>query len=132
MEAPGIMPTVDGIEAFMRRYTDAWSGEDIDAIEAFYNVPFFSYKEDALEVWPDRGSGREADLKWIEVNRAEGPATWERLESSVTIQGRNSALITTRWAFRRPDGRAVWDFIDTFWLCRFGEEWRFLGRVVHE
>jgi hypothetical protein len=127
-----VMPTEEAIEALMRAYTTAWNNEDIDAIEAFYNVPFFTYQEGMLEVWTDAALSRKADLGWIEVNRREGPATWERLESTVTSQGKNSVLVTTRWVFRRTDGVTVWDFVDTFQLCRFGDDWRFLGRTLHD
>ena len=119
-------------ESLMRRYTDAWNREDIDAIEGFYNSPFFSYKEGELEVYPDEDHAREVDRAWIETNRREGPATWERLSSSVQHLGQNSVLVTTRWVFRRLDGTAVWDFMDSFQLCRFGEDWKFLNRTLHD
>lgn len=69
---------------------------------------------------------------WIQVNRREGPASWERLDSSLMRQGGNSVLIASHWAFTRPDGTRVWDFMDTFHLCRFGDDWQFLDRTVHD
>lgn len=125
-------PGDEFFESLMQRYTEAWNREDVDAIETFYNYPFFSYKDGALEVCADPVLGRSLDLGWIEVNRREGPATWERLSSSVERLGRNSVLVTTHWAFRRPDDTAVWDFVDTFQLCRFGEGWKFLNRTLHD
>jgi hypothetical protein len=125
-------PDDDFFESLMAGYTDAWNREDIDAIEDYYHLPFFSYKDGALEVFADADIGRAADLEWIEVNRREGPARWERLTSEVRRLGRNAVLITTRWVFRRPDGTAVWDFVDTFQLCRFDGRWRFLNRTLHD
>ena len=122
----------DFFEAFMAEYTAAWNREDLDAIESFYNYPFFSYKEGRLQVWLNADSGRDEDVGWIEVNRREGPASWERVSSSLLRLGRNSVLITTRWVFRRPDGTTVWDFVDSFHLCRFDGKWLFLDRTVHE
>jgi hypothetical protein len=119
-------------ESLMRRYTEAWNREDVDAIESYYNDPFFSYKEGNLELYLDREESREIDLAWIEVNRREGPATWERVHSTYQRLGRNSVLVTTRWVFRRPDGTAVWDFVDSFQLCRFGDDWKFLNRTLHD
>jgi Domain of unknown function (DUF4440) len=119
-------------ESLMQRYTDAWNREDVDAIESYYHSPFFSYKEGELQVYSDQERSREIDLAWIETNRREGPATWERLKSSVQRLGQNSVLVTTRWVFRRPDGTAVWDFVDSFQLCRFGEDWKFLNRTLHD
>ena len=119
-------------ESLMQRYTDAWNREDVDAIESYYNDPFFSYKEGKLELYLDRDEWREIDLAWIEVNRREGPATWERVNSSFQHLGRNSVLVTTQWVFRRLDGTAVWDFVDSFQLCRFGDDWKFLNRTVHD
>jgi hypothetical protein len=116
----------------MADYTSAWNREDIDAIESFYHYPFFSYKDGRLEIWLDETSGRQADVGWIAENRREGPATWERVNSSLTRLGRNSVLITTRWFFRRADGTAVWDFTDTFHLCRFDGRWQFLDRTLHD
>jgi uncharacterized protein DUF4440 len=125
-------PPDDFFEALMAGYTDAWNREDIDAIESYYHSPFFSYKEGALEVYTDPVLGRDLDLEWIEVNRRAGPARWERLSSEVQHLGRNAVLVSTRWAFRRPDGTTVWDFVDTFQLCRFEEGWRFLNRTLHD
>ena len=119
-------------ESLMQRYTDAWNREDVDAIESYYHDPFFSYKEGNLELYLDREESREIDLAWIEVNRREGPATWERVHSTFQRLGRNSVLVTTRWVFRRPDGTAVWDFVDSFQLCRFGDDWKFLNRTLHD
>ena len=122
----------DFVETLMTGYTDAWNREDIDAIESYYHVPFFSYQDGDLRVYLDAESSGKADAAWIAVNRAEGPATWERLSTSLTRLGRNSVLATTHWVFRRPDGTAVWDFIDSFHLCRFGWQWKFLNRTVHD
>jgi hypothetical protein len=52
------------------------------------------------------------------LDRKDGPATWEILTFTVTDLGRNSALVTARWAFRRPDRSVVWDFFDSYHLCR--------------
>lgn len=119
-------------ESLMQRYTDAWNREDIDAIESYYHSPFFSYKDGELEVYLDQDRAREIDLAWIETNRREGPATWERVSSSFQHLGRNSVLVTTHWVFRRPDGTAVWDFVDSFQICRFGGDWKFLNRTLHD
>jgi len=125
-------PADDFFEALMADYTDAWNREDIDAIEGYYHVPFFSYKDGALGVYLDAESSREANVAWIAVNRREGPARWERLSSSLTHLGRNSVLVTSHWVFGRPDGTLVWDFVDTFHLCRFDGQWKFLDRTVHD
>jgi hypothetical protein len=125
-------PSDSFFESLMQSYTDAWNREDIDAIESYYHSPFFSYKDGALEFFPDAEHARSVDLGWIETNRREGPATWERLSSAFERLGRNSVLVTTHWVFRRPDGTSVWDFIDTFQLCRFGGRWEFLNRTLHD
>ena len=132
MDLAAESPDDDFFESLMAQYTDAWNREDIDAIEDYYHLPFFSYKDGALEVFVDADLSRAADLEWIEVNRREGPARWERLTSQLQRLGRNAALVTTRWAFRRPDGTAVWDFVDTFQLCRFDGRWQFLNRTLHD
>ncbi len=119
-------------ETLMGAYTEAWNCEDLDAIEGYYHYPFFSYKEGSLEVYSDPDLGRAIDLEWIETNRREGPATWERSTSSLLRLGRNSVLVTSHWAFRRPDGQSVWDFFDTFQICRFEERWQFLMRTLHD
>jgi hypothetical protein len=132
------MPTLEGspsdatFERLMADYTDAWNREDVDAIESYYSYPFFSFKEGRLEVFVDPNAGPEIDREWIAVNRREGPAVWERLSSSIEHLGRNCVLVTTHWSFTRPDGSAVWDFVDTFQLCRFGNAWKFLSRTVHD
>lgn len=71
----------DYFESLMARYADAWNREDLDAIERYYHLPFFSYKDGELEVFTDGDLSRAADQEWIEVNRREGPARWERLTS---------------------------------------------------
>lgn len=125
-------PDDDFFESLMASYTDAWNREDLDAIGSYYHLPFFSYKDGELEVFADEDLSRADDQKWIGVNRREGPARWERLTSDVQRLGGNAALVTTRWAFRRPDGTLVWDFVDTFQLCRFEGRWLFLNRTLHD
>ena len=46
-------PSDRHIESLMKEYTDAWNREDMDAIESYYNIPFFSYKEGSLEIYLD-------------------------------------------------------------------------------
>jgi hypothetical protein len=125
-------PDEEFFESLMAGYADAWNREDIDAIESYYHLPFFSYKDGALEVFSDADLSRAAELQWIEVNRREGPARWERLNSEMQRLGRSAVLVTTHWAFRRPDGTSVWDFVDTFQLCRFEGRWLFLNRTLHD
>jgi hypothetical protein len=125
-------PSEGFFRALMDAYTEAWNREDIDAIESFYTIPFFSYHDGAVEVYSDTNFSRGITAEWIEVNRTEGPAMWERLSFSLDRQGHNSVLVTSTWAFRRPDGTAVWEVVDTYHLCRFGEEWKFLDRTIHE
>jgi len=125
----------------MAAYTAAWNAEDINAIEAFYHVPSISYggegdpagthRQGELHTWGDALTGREVDRGWIEVNRREGPATWVRLVSDITLMGQDSAQVTTRWVYRRPDGTDVWDFVDTHLLGRFGNEWQLFCRILH-
>ena len=118
--------------ALMDSYCDAWNREDVDAILDVYQVPSFTYKEGKLHTFVDLDSRREYVADFIEVNRKEGPATWEIVSFAVTHLGRNGALITTRWVFRRPDSSVVWDFVDSYLLCRFEGGWKFLVRTLHD
>jgi hypothetical protein len=116
----------------MSSYCEAWNREDLDAILDAYHVPSFTYKDGMLHAFLDAASRREYVADFIEENRKEGPATWEIVDFAVTDLGRNSSLVTARWAFRRPDGSVVWDFIDSYHLCRFDGRWEFLVRTLHD
>ena len=126
------MPSEQALRAFLDSYCDAWNREDLGAILDAYHVPSFTYKYGALHAFLDAESRRAYVVDFIEENRREGPATWEILSFAATDLGLNSALVTTRWVFRRPDGSAVWDFVDSYNVCRFEGGWKFLVRTLHD
>jgi hypothetical protein len=121
-------PREHALRTFMDSYCEAWNREDLDA----YHAPSFTYKYGMLHAFVDAESRRKYVAGFIEVNRQEGPATWEIAGFAVIDLGRNSSLVTTRWAFRRPDGSVVWDFVDSYNLCRFDGRWKFLVRTLHD
>jgi hypothetical protein len=116
----------------MDRYRDAWNREDLDAILDCYHQPSFTYKPGELLTFLDARSRRDYVADFIEVNRREGPAIWEIVDFSLVSLGRLSALVGTRWVFRRLDGSVVWDFTDSYLLCRLDDRWRFLVRTLHD
>lgn len=120
------------LRAFLERYCDAWNREDLDAILDAYHVPSFTYKYGALHAFLDAESRRDYIAGFIEENRREGPATWQILRFAVTGLGLNSSLVTARWVFRRPDGSDVWDFVDSYNLCRFEGRWKVVVRTLHD
>jgi hypothetical protein len=124
-------PGEDFFRAFMASYCDAWNREDLDAILDCYHLPCFIYKYGTLYALLDAETKRDYVAGFIEVNRAEGPATWEMLSFSLTDLGRDSALVTARWVFRRPDGSVIWDFVDSHHFCRLDGRWKFLDRTLH-
>jgi uncharacterized protein DUF4440 len=122
----------DQLRTFIDRYCDAWNREDLGAILQAYHVPSFTYKYGTLHSFSDAESRRDYVAGFIAENRRVGPATWEMVSVAVTDLGRNSALVTARWVFRRPDGTVVWDFVDSYNLCRFDGQWRILVRTLHD
>jgi len=120
------------LRTFMDRYCDAWNRDDLDAILEAYHVPSFTYKYGTLHAFLDAESRRDYTVGFIDENRREGPATWEILSFAVTDLGLNSSLVTARWVFRRPDGSDVWDFVDSYNLCRLDGRWKFLVRTLHD
>jgi hypothetical protein len=120
------------LRALMDSYCDAWNREDLGAIVDAYHAPSFTYKYGALHSFPDLESRRDYSIGFIGENRREGPAAWEILSFAVTNLGTNSSLVTVRWVFRRPDGSDVWDFVDSYNLCRFEGRWKFLVRTLHD
>ena len=131
MEGPKA-PREQVLRAFLDRYCEAWNRDDLDGILEAYHVPSFTYKDGTLHAFLDAESRRDYVATFIELNRKEGPATWEILTFTVTDLGRNSALVTVRWAFRRPNGSVVWDFVDSYHLCRLDGRWKFLVRTLHD
>jgi hypothetical protein len=87
-------PSDDFFESLMADYTDAWNREDIDAIEAFYHHPFFSYQDGALGVYSDPVRGREIDLGWPPDggSRSAGPARATPDGTHVMIRSRPRSL----------------------------------------
>ena len=131
MDSPDA-PREQALRTFMDSYCEAWNREDLDAILDAYHVPSFTYKYGTLHSFMDAESRRKYVAGFIEVNRQEGPATWEIASFAVIDLGRNCSLVTARWAFRRPDGSVVWDFVDSYHLCRFDGRWKFLVRTLHD
>lgn len=116
----------------MKRYGDAWNREDVDEILDCYHLPCFIYKYGTLHTLLDAEAKRNYVAGFVEVNRRDGPATWEMASLSLTGMGHNSALATAQWYFRRPDGTLVWDFVDSYQLCRFEGRWKILVRTLHD
>lgn len=131
MDSPDA-PREHALRTFMDRYCEAWNREDLEAILGAYHVPSFTYKYGTLHAFMDAESRRKYVAGFIDENRQEGPATWEIASFAAIDLGRNSSLVTTRWAFRRPDGSVVWDFVDSYNLCRFDGRWKFLVRTLHD
>jgi hypothetical protein len=120
------------LRAYMTTYCEAWNREDLEAIINSYHLPCFIYKYGTLYALLDVASKRDYFAVFIEVNRNEGPATWEVLTFPPIQLGRNSALVTARWFFKRPDGSVIWDFVDSHHFCRLDGRWKFLDRTLHD
>jgi hypothetical protein len=58
-----------------------WNRDDLDGILEAYHVPSFTHKDGMLHALLDAESRRDYVARFIEVNRKEGPATWEILTS---------------------------------------------------
>jgi len=97
-----------------------------------YNAPSFTYKYGTLHAFPDPQARRDYVIDFFEVNRKQGPATWEIVAFAVTGLGRNSALVAARWVFRPPDGSSVLVFVDSYHLCRFDGCWKIFVRRLHD
>jgi hypothetical protein len=117
---------------FLNAYRDAWNNEDIDAILRAYHIPSFTYKDATLHVFPDAESRRKYVTDFVDLNRREGPATWEIVTFTMADLGLNSAIVTAGWVFRRPDDTVVWEFVDSYHLCRFDGTWEILVRTLHD
>jgi hypothetical protein len=118
--------------AYLDAYCDSWNREDLEAILDAYHLPCFIYKRGTLFALLEEGPKRDYFAEFVEVNRQEGPATWEIAGFSLVEQGRSSALVVARWLFRRPDGSVVWDFVDSHHVCRLDGRWKFLDRTLHD
>jgi hypothetical protein len=125
-------PGENFFRAYMDAYCDAWNREDLEAILDTYHLPCFIYKRGTLYALLDERSKRDYIAGFVELNRQEGPATWEMPTFSLIELGHSSALATARWIFRRPDGSVVWDFVDSHHFCRFDGRWKFLDRTLHD
>jgi hypothetical protein len=120
------------LRRFLDAYRDAWNHDDVDAILRAYHVPSFTYKDATLHVFPDAESRRDYIAEFIEENRRQGPARWEIVAFAATDLGHNSSLITARWVFRRLDDSVVWEFVDSYHVCRFDGRWEILVRTLHD
>jgi Domain of unknown function (DUF4440) len=132
MDGTSDAPGEDFFRAYMDAYCEAWNRLDLDAILDTYHLPCFIYKDGTLYALLDEQTKRDYVAGFVELNRSVGPATWEMPTFSLARLGSNSALVTARWVFRRPDGTVIWDFVDSHHFCRFGGRWKFLDRTLHD
>jgi hypothetical protein len=119
-------------DRFMSLYGAAFDAYDLETIMEYYNTPCFIYKDGSAIFLPDASHKRDyfqdllRRLRAAEVHHSDMPSL------AVTMLGASSAVVTVRWVSKKEDGSVVWDFFDSYYLARFGEEWKFLGDSVHE
>lgn len=125
-------PWPDDPDEYLLAYMDAWNRADLDRICDAYHVPAFIYRRGRVEAIPDEGAKRRYFGELLGGTRAEleGGAQWERPFYEATPLGRDSALVTVRWVFRRRDGAVLEDYLDSYHLVRLDRRWAFLGDTV--
>jgi hypothetical protein len=119
----------------MARYGVAFDTYDLDVIMQHYHTPCFIYKDGNAIFLLDEAHKRDyfgdllARLREAGVHHSDIP---DIPDITVTPIGANSAIVTVHWVSKRVDGSVVWEFLDSYYLARVGDRWRFLGDTVHE
>jgi hypothetical protein len=125
-------PNEDLLRGLVDDYRAAWNRGEAEAIAAFYHSPNLTLLDGELHVDLDEESARQAIVRWLEVHREAGPATWEIASFAHTPLGANSALVTCHWVYRRPDGSVVWEYPHSALWCLLDGRWRVLASVYHD
>jgi hypothetical protein len=126
-------PWPDDLETFLAAYLEAWNAADIDRICDAYADAAPIYQDGALAAVGAPAARRAFLAAYVDAIRpslADG-ARWESPEVELTRLGRDSALATVRWVFRRADGTVLEDYPDTYLLVRLDGRWAYLADVIH-
>jgi hypothetical protein len=118
---------------YLAAYVEAWNAADLDRIADAYHAAAPVYQ--GGQVLADDAAARQAFLaEYVESTRGELAAgtRWECPSLEVTPIGLNGALATARWVFRRADGSAVEDYLDSYVLVRIEGRWRIFADVIHD
>lgn len=130
-------PWPDDPEAYLYEYLEAWNDGDVERVCDAYLVPALIYHDGdgagAVEANLDDAARRAYLGGYVESTRPELDAgtRWECPSLRIERLGRNAALATARWVFRRPDGTVLEDYPDTYVMVRLGGRWAFLADVIY-
>ena len=122
----------DSFHDLMTTYGAAFDSYDLDTIMRQYHTPCFIYKDGTVIFLPDEGHKRAYFQDLLGKLDAAGVHHTDIPDLTVTPLGSSSAVVTVHWVSKRDDGSVVWDFLDSYYLARVNDGWKFLGDTVHE
>jgi hypothetical protein len=122
----------DDPAGFLRWYQRAWNDLDLDRILDAYATPCFVVKGGRVLHHQDDAAKARYFGELLDGNRRQGPHRWDLGDLEQRPLGRDGALVTVCWTCRRPDGSAIWEFLDSYLLASERGRWWIVGDVVHE
>jgi hypothetical protein len=132
MTGPGDHRPPDDRAGFLGWYQRAWNDLDLDRILAAYATRCFVVKGGRVLHHRDDAAKARYFADLLDGNRRQGPHRWDLSDLEQRPLGRDGALVTVSWTCRRPDGSAIWEFLDSYLLAGERGRWWIVGDVVHE
>jgi hypothetical protein len=119
--------------AYLQAYLDAWNEPDVERVCDAFHQPAPIYAGSRV-VATDPSSRRSFLTGYVDSTRAEldRGTRWEAPSMDITELGRNGALATVRWVFRRSDGSVIEDYLDSYLLARIDGRWGILADLIHD
>ena len=119
--------------AFMAAYVEAWNEGDLERVVDAYQ-PVAPVYQGGQILAHDAATRRTFLSDYLDSTRDELAAgtRWECPSLDVANLGANGVLATARWVFRRPDGSALEDYLDSYVLVRINGRWAIFADVIHD
>jgi hypothetical protein len=118
---------------YMTAYVAAWNENDLERVVDAYHDAAPVYQGGQV-LAHDAASRRTFLTDYLESTKDELAAgtRWELPSLDVQQLGVNGVLATARWVFRRSDGTALEDYLDSYVLVRIDGRWAIFADVIHD
>ena len=119
------------LKTFFNAYRDSFP-KGAAAVAAFYSEPCITARSGVVRVHQSNAdiTALFEDVDKQYRDRGYTHADYASFESRTL--GANSALATIRWAYKGPDGKAIWETTFSYNVYRQGSVWKILLQTMHD
>ncbi len=119
------------VDAFLDQYVRWYSEGDVEGATEVCVVPFVAVRDGVEIHLPDRDAVRDHVAAVTDAFRADGVATWTRIETELNELGDHTIFATVRWNGLDSEGEVLREISTTYHLLRTRDGMRFVSYTNH-